>query len=115
MSRALVVINSRADRDRASNLIEGAPWGTRVEFKAAKRSRAQNDRMWAMLTEIARRPSSPWHGVKLRADDWKLLFMDAPARTRCGWRRTSQRATASSIWAGARATSRKRKCPTLWS
>src|SRR6185312_2225970 len=49
--------------------------GTRVEFKAVKRSLPQNDRMWAMLTDVAQQV--PWHGVKLRPDDWKLIFLDA--------------------------------------
>ncbi len=78
MSRALVVINSSRDRLRALSLLEKVPFGSRVEFKAAKRSIPQNDRMYAMLTEIARQ--LPWHGVKLRADDWKFLFLDALKR-----------------------------------
>jgi hypothetical protein len=56
-------------------VISAAPAGTRVEVKAAKRTISQNDRMWAMLTDIARQ--LPWHSVKLRPDDWKLIFMDA--------------------------------------
>ena len=39
---------------------------------------AQNDKMWAMLTEIAEQVK--WHGVRLRPDDWKLLFLDALKR-----------------------------------
>jgi hypothetical protein len=54
------------------------PFGTRVEFKAAQRSTDQNSRMWAMLTEVARQ--LPWHGQKLRADDWKMIFLDALKR-----------------------------------
>ncbi len=34
--------------------------------------------MWAMLTDVAQQ--IPWHGVKLRPDDWKDLFMDALKR-----------------------------------
>jgi hypothetical protein len=75
MSRALIVIKGHRDRLAAVSLIEKAPVGTRVEFKAAKRSMPQNDRMWAMLTDIAQQ--LPWDGEKLRPDDWKLMFMDA--------------------------------------
>jgi hypothetical protein len=78
MSRALVVLWNAADREKVSRWASKAPPGTRVEFKATKRSIPQNDRLWAFLTEIA--AQRDWHGVKLSADDWKLLFMDALKR-----------------------------------
>ncbi len=78
MSRALLVLNERADRAKASAWIAKAPRGTRVEFKGPKRSIPQNDRMWAMLTDVA--TQLPWHGIKLTADDWKLIFLDALKR-----------------------------------
>lgn len=78
MSRALVVINSHADRARVANWAAKAPYGTRIEFKEPTRTLPQNDRMWAMLTEIARQ--TDLHGVKLSADDWKLVFLDALKR-----------------------------------
>lgn len=78
MSRYVLTIRSTVDRLRAVSIINAAPFGSRVEVKAAKRTLPQNDRMWAMLTEIARQ--LPWHGVKLRPDDWKLLFLDALKR-----------------------------------
>jgi hypothetical protein len=31
--------------------------------------------MWAMLTEVARQVK--WHGQRLSADDWKLVFLSA--------------------------------------
>lgn len=52
-----------------------APEGTRIEFKAVKRTMAQNDRMWSMLTDVATQVR--WHGQRLTADEWKLLFLDA--------------------------------------
>jgi NinB protein len=78
MSRYLVTMKSTADRERAARLVQAAPFGSRVEVKAAKRSIPQNDRMWAMLTDIAQQ--LPWHGVKLRPDDWKLIFLDSLKR-----------------------------------
>lgn len=78
MSRALIIINGQADRDRAAHWARQAPIATRIEFKAAKRTLPQNDRMWAMLTDVAQQ--LPWHGVKLRPDDWKLIFLDALKR-----------------------------------
>ena len=78
MSRYLINVNSTADRERAARIVLAAPFGCRVEVKAAKRTLPQNDRMWAMLTEIAQQ--LPWHGIRLRPDDWKLLFLDALKR-----------------------------------
>lgn len=78
MSRATVLICSDADRAKAVAWAGKAPLGTRIEFKATKRSIPQNDRMWAMLTDVAQQV--PWHGLKLRPDDWKLIFLDALKR-----------------------------------
>lgn len=78
MSRSVITLSDKLDRSRAINWIERAPAGTRVEFKAAQRSLAQNDRMWAMLTEVATQVR--WHGLALKADDWKLVFLDALKR-----------------------------------
>lgn len=75
MSRALLTLRSATDRHKAKAWVDGAPFGTRVEFKASKRSLPQNDRMWAMLTDVATQIQH--HGMKLTPDDWKLLFMDA--------------------------------------
>ncbi len=80
MSRYLVTIKGAADRERAVRIVGAAPTGTRVEIKAAKRTIPQNDRMWAMLTDVAQQ--LPWHGQKLRPDDWKVLFLDALKRER---------------------------------
>ena len=74
MSRAIITLRGSADRSRATAWVSKAPVGTRVEFKQAKRSLPQNDRMWAMLTDIARQLL--WHGQRLTPDDWKLIFLD---------------------------------------
>jgi hypothetical protein len=78
MSRATVIIASQAERNRLHKWIDAAPWNTRVELKAPRRSIPQNDRMWAMLTEVA--AQVPYHGLKLTPDDWKLIFLDALKR-----------------------------------
>jgi hypothetical protein len=78
MSRYFVTLRSAADKARAMRILTAAPFGSRVEVKAAKRSLPQNDRMWSMLSEVAQQ--LPWHGVKLRPDDWKLIFLDALKR-----------------------------------
>jgi len=75
VSRALVILNRASDRERVQAWAAKAPWGTRVTFQEAKRTTDQNARMWAMLTEVARQVE--WDGLKLSADDWKLIFMAA--------------------------------------
>lgn len=72
---ALVVLNRQEMRDKAIRWISKAPPGTRVEFKGPRRSLPQNAKFWAMLTEVAEQ--LPWHGMKLSAEDWKLLFLDS--------------------------------------
>jgi len=78
MSRATLVLVSPAIREKAAYWASKLPDGTRVDFKEPKRSLPQNGRMWAMLTEVS--AQLPWHGIKLSADDWKLLFLDSLKR-----------------------------------
>jgi hypothetical protein len=78
MSRAAIILNSRAERERAAHWAAKLPSGTRVEFKAARRTLDQNSKLWAMLTEVATQVN--WHGAKLTPNDWKLVFLDALKR-----------------------------------
>jgi len=78
MSRVLVIINTVADRQKIAKWAMNVVTGTRVEFKEAKRSTDQNAKMWALLTEVA--TQVPYRGIKLSADDYKLLFLDALKR-----------------------------------
>lgn len=76
MSRAVLILGSKAMRDKAAAWIANAPVNTRIEFREPKRSLPQNDRMWAMLTDITKQ--RPFHnGVKMTADLWKAVFMQA--------------------------------------
>lgn len=78
MSRATLILLNPEIRARAHKWIDGVPDRTRVEFKAPKRTIPQNARMWAMLTDVATQVM--WHGLRLAAEDWKLIFMDAMKR-----------------------------------
>jgi hypothetical protein len=78
MSRALLVMRSQAERQRAKTWIDKAPPGTRVEFKATKRSIPQNDYMWGLLTDVATQKEHC--GRKYTPDQWKVLFMHACGR-----------------------------------
>lgn len=78
MGRALIVLNTGADRAKVAAWAAKAPWGSRIEFKAAKRTLPQNDRMWAMLTDIAQQREH--NGRRYTPDQWKILFMHACGR-----------------------------------
>lgn len=78
MARYIVTLRTPADREKAAKILAAAPDESRVEFKGSKRSLGQNDKMWAMLTDVA--TQLKWHGFRLRPEDWKLLFIDAMRR-----------------------------------
>ena len=78
MSRALIVIRSKADRERAARWAAQVPPGSRIEFKAPRRTLPQNDRFWAMLTDISRQKTHA--GRRLPPFIWKTLMMQAMGR-----------------------------------
>jgi hypothetical protein len=80
MSRAVIVVHGRADREKAAHWAQVAPDGCVIEFRQSRRTLDQNARLWACLTEIAR--NVEWHGMKLPADDWKDIFTAALRRHR---------------------------------
>ena len=69
---ATIVLNTGADRERAIRWCSQIKDGTRVTFKAPRRSNDQNALMWVWLTAISEQ--TDWHGHKLSPDDWKCLF-----------------------------------------
>lgn len=78
MGRALLVLDGPAERAKAVNWIGKAPVGTRVEFKASKRSLPQNDMLWALLTEVAQQLDHG--GRKYEPSQWKAIFLQAFGR-----------------------------------
>lgn len=78
MTRALIVITGMGSREKAKRWIERAPTGTRIEFKATKRTLPQNDKMWAMLTDVAAQATHA--GRKFGTDEWKAIFLHALGR-----------------------------------
>lgn len=78
MTRHLITIHGPSDREKAARWAAHAKDGMRIEFKQARRSAGQNDKLWAMLTEVA--DQVPWHGIKLSPGDWKFIFLDALKR-----------------------------------
>lgn len=78
MSRVALTLVTQENREKAAKWCLNAPPNSRFELKAPRRSLPQNDRLWAMLTDVSRQ--LPWHGIKLSTDDWKLIFLDALKR-----------------------------------
>ena len=72
MSRATLILGPET-REKAIKWVRNLPDGDIVEFRKAKRSNAQNARLWACLTDVATQVE--WHGQKLSAEDWKLIFL----------------------------------------
>lgn len=75
MGRALLILNGQEARRKAVSWVERAPINTRLTFQGPKRSVDQNSKMWAALSDIATQMA--WHGQKLSAEDWKMLFLSA--------------------------------------
>lgn len=79
MSRAVLILANDRLREKAAAWCAKLPQFSRVEFKAPKRTIPQNDRMWAMLTEIAAQVE--WRDLlgrplKMTTDQWKVFFLD---------------------------------------
>ncbi len=77
MSVTVVLYGSR-ERQKAKAWIDAAPPLARVTLAEPKRSLPQNDKLHAMLTEVAEQV--PYHGIKLGVDDLKLVFLDGLKR-----------------------------------
>lgn len=71
----LFILTHDTARARAIEAIKGAPKNYRVRITEPRRSTAQNDALWAHLTDISEQLK--WHGQSLPPDDWKLIFMQA--------------------------------------
>ena len=78
MTRALLVLRRDVDRSKAVNWVASAPVGTRIEFKAPRRTLPQNDRMWAMLSDVAQQKEHM--GRRYTAAQWKVLMLHACGR-----------------------------------
>jgi hypothetical protein len=78
MSRALIQIHGDESRKRAVEWVHKAPPETVIEFRRARRSTEQNNRLWAMLTDVAEQQTI--RGKKYKPDQWKTIFMQALGR-----------------------------------
>lgn len=62
-------------RKNAQEAIKMAPQGYFVTIKQPTRSLMQNNRLWALLTDISRQVD--WYGRKLLPQEWKDVFTAA--------------------------------------
>lgn len=67
-------LTSLAARAEAKALINLAPHGAVVNIREARRTTEQNDKMWAMLSDVSRAMPG---GRRLTPDVWKAVFMNA--------------------------------------
>lgn len=67
-----IILRSKADRDLAKRWIDQMPTHSVIKYAKPKRSLPQNDRLWALLTEVA--ANVTYHGMKLTPTDWKDVF-----------------------------------------
>lgn len=80
MSRAVVIIQTPADRQKVAKWAANVEAGTKVEFRKKTRSIDQNALLWSCLGEISRQVD--WYGQKLSAEDWKDVFTASLRRAR---------------------------------
>jgi len=72
-----IILSNAFNRNRAKALIDRAPDGYVASIAEPKRTLDQNNKLWAMLTDIS--VSKPL-GRRHTPDDWKAIAMNA-----CGW------------------------------
>ena len=94
MSRAVVIIQTPADRQKVAKWAANVEAGTKVEFRKKTRSIDQNALLWSCLGEISRQVD--WYGQKLSAEDWKDVF-SASLRRATSFSR-SERTAAIFCW-----------------
>lgn len=69
-----VILRGGYQRKLAKDLIDRAPDNAVVRISEARRSLEQNDKLWAMLSDVSRaKPEGRTHTPEM----WKALFMNA--------------------------------------
>lgn len=76
MATALTIIRSDRDKAEAIEWVTKAKLGTRIQFRGPVRTLPQNDRMWAMLTDIVKQ-GKEIDGKKFTTEEWKAIFLEA--------------------------------------
>lgn len=74
-SPVTIILSGKVRREQAHRAVEAAPAGSVVKIERAKRTLPQNDRLHAMLTDVARQVE--WAGAKRTVEAWKDIFTAA--------------------------------------
>ncbi len=69
-----VILHGETQRQHAKALIDRAPPSYVVSIREPRRTTSQNDKLWALLTDVSR--AKP-EGRKHTPEVWKTLFMQA--------------------------------------
>lgn len=77
MDKRLFILSHDTARRNAAQAVMDAPEGYVVRVEPKTRSLEQNARLHALFTEASRHHT--WHGRKLTADQWKVLFISGHA------------------------------------
>jgi hypothetical protein len=74
MSKHVIALHGKMDRERAMRTIAAAPPGSIVEVRAPRRTLEQNSLLWSLLSQISvAKPQGRMHTPEV----WKCLFMHA--------------------------------------
>jgi hypothetical protein len=76
--KQLFILAHDIARQRAVQAVQHAPAGMAVEIREASKSRIQEEKYHAMISDIAKHCT--FMGEKLKAEDWKRLLVDAFVR-----------------------------------
>ena len=69
-----IILRGQSQRDLAKRMIDAAPTDAVVKIGAPGRTLSQNDKMWAMISDVSRaKPEGRTHTPEI----WKALFMSA--------------------------------------
>lgn len=80
MSRELVEIRTKEDREKIARWAARVPDRTTVEFRSPRRTLDQNNLLWSLLGQVSKQVD--WYGTKLSSEDWKDVLTASLRRTR---------------------------------
>lgn len=75
--RAIIIIHDSTDNALAARWAKLAKKGSRIEFKGPKRTLPQNDRIHAMITDIATQCVIGDPPKRYTVKDWKIILLTA--------------------------------------
>lgn len=75
MSRQAFTLHTPEQRRKVAGIVAALPKFSRVEIKGPARTLDQNNKLWAMLTDLSEQAA--WAGKKRSTGDWKDLMTAA--------------------------------------